>query len=81
MEYSEAEILNRYRRAYAQPWGRSRLRLFLFPCASLNFPSFVLGILFLSQFLLFHLSFGLKQLTFSFSFFLFGVCVVICDNQ
>ncbi|XVE60986.1 hypothetical protein DITRI_Ditri06bG0004500 [Diplodiscus trichospermus] len=26
VEYSEAEILNRYRRAYAQPWGRSRLR-------------------------------------------------------
>ncbi|KAH7511755.1 hypothetical protein FEM48_Zijuj12G0016400 [Ziziphus jujuba var. spinosa] len=24
--YSEAEILNRYRRAYEQPWGRSRLR-------------------------------------------------------
>lgn len=26
VEYSETEILNRYRRAYAQPWGRSRLR-------------------------------------------------------
>ncbi|XVE95780.1 hypothetical protein REPUB_Repub02eG0129200 [Reevesia pubescens] len=26
VEFSEAEILNRYRRAYAQPWGRSRLR-------------------------------------------------------
>ncbi|XP_008244840.1 PREDICTED: haloacid dehalogenase-like hydrolase domain-containing protein 3 [Prunus mume] len=26
VEYSEAEILNRYRRAYGQPWGRSRLR-------------------------------------------------------
>lgn len=26
VEYSEAEILNRYRRAYEQPWGRSRLR-------------------------------------------------------
>ncbi|EOY08995.1 hypothetical protein QUC31_010691 [Theobroma cacao] len=26
VEYSEIEILNRYRRAYAQPWGRSRLR-------------------------------------------------------
>ncbi|KAI7998879.1 5-oxoprolinase [Camellia lanceoleosa] len=25
-EYSEAQILNRYRRAYEQPWGRSRLR-------------------------------------------------------
>nr|GMC81982.1 haloacid dehalogenase-like hydrolase domain-containing protein 3 [Ipomoea batatas] len=27
VEYSEAEILNRYRRAYEQPWSRSRLRL------------------------------------------------------
>lgn len=26
VKYSEAEILNRYRRAYEQPWGRSRLR-------------------------------------------------------
>lgn len=26
VKYSEAEILNRYRRAYAQPWGGSRLR-------------------------------------------------------
>ncbi|KAL7169935.1 hypothetical protein ACSBR2_034894 [Camellia fascicularis] len=26
VEYSEAQILNRYRRAYEQPWGRSRLR-------------------------------------------------------
>ncbi|KAL2464605.1 Haloacid dehalogenase-like hydrolase (HAD) superfamily protein [Forsythia ovata] len=26
VEYSEDEILNRYRRAYEQPWGRSRLR-------------------------------------------------------
>ncbi|KAK9290036.1 hypothetical protein L1049_008199 [Liquidambar formosana] len=26
VEYSEVEILNRYRRAYGQPWGRSRLR-------------------------------------------------------
>ncbi|KAH7557140.1 hypothetical protein JRO89_XS11G0058200 [Xanthoceras sorbifolium] len=26
VEYSEHEILNRYRRAYEQPWGRSRLR-------------------------------------------------------
>lgn len=26
VEYSEIEILNRYRRAYAQPWGRSRIR-------------------------------------------------------
>ncbi|KAG5555883.1 hypothetical protein RHGRI_006512 [Rhododendron griersonianum] len=26
VEYSEAEILNRYRWAYEQPWGRSRLR-------------------------------------------------------
>ncbi|KAK8672029.1 hypothetical protein V6N13_110406 [Hibiscus sabdariffa] len=26
VEFSEAEILSRYRRAYAQPWGRSRLR-------------------------------------------------------
>ncbi|KAL1813489.1 hypothetical protein DCAR_0625800 [Daucus carota subsp. sativus] len=26
VEYSENEILNRYRRAYEQPWGRSRLR-------------------------------------------------------
>nr|CAB3482674.1 unnamed protein product [Digitaria exilis] len=26
VEYSESEILMRYRRAYAQPWGRSRLR-------------------------------------------------------
>ncbi|TQE05020.1 hypothetical protein C1H46_009386, partial [Malus baccata] len=26
VEYSETEILNRYRRAYEQPWGRSRLR-------------------------------------------------------
>ncbi|KAI9082031.1 hypothetical protein K1719_035956 [Acacia pycnantha] len=26
VEYSEAEILHRYRRAYGQPWGRSRLR-------------------------------------------------------
>lgn len=26
VEYSEAEILNRYRWAYGQPWGRSRLR-------------------------------------------------------
>ncbi|KAG2647315.1 hypothetical protein PVAP13_2KG577600 [Panicum virgatum] len=26
VEYSEDEILMRYRRAYAQPWGRSRLR-------------------------------------------------------
>ncbi|XP_047322018.1 haloacid dehalogenase-like hydrolase domain-containing protein 3 [Impatiens glandulifera] len=26
VDYSEAEILNRYRRAYEQPWGRSRLR-------------------------------------------------------
>lgn len=26
VQYSEAEILNRYRRAYAQPWGKSRLR-------------------------------------------------------
>lgn len=26
VEYSEEEILNRYRRAYEQPWGRSRLR-------------------------------------------------------
>nr|GMC81985.1 haloacid dehalogenase-like hydrolase domain-containing protein 3 [Ipomoea batatas] len=26
VEYSEAEILNRYRRAYEQPWSRSRLR-------------------------------------------------------
>ncbi|KAK8594147.1 hypothetical protein V6N13_125956 [Hibiscus sabdariffa] len=25
VEYSEDEILNRYRRAYAQPWGKSRL--------------------------------------------------------
>ncbi|KAJ7972136.1 Haloacid dehalogenase-like hydrolase domain-containing protein 3 [Quillaja saponaria] len=27
LEYSENEILNRYRRAYEKPWGRSRLRL------------------------------------------------------
>ncbi|KAG6769110.1 hypothetical protein POTOM_024726 [Populus tomentosa] len=27
VEYSEDEILNRYRWAYGQPWGRSRLRL------------------------------------------------------
>ncbi|KAL6010067.1 hypothetical protein ACLOJK_000498 [Asimina triloba] len=27
VEYSEAEILSRYRWAYEQPWGRSRLRL------------------------------------------------------
>ncbi|CAL5431179.1 unnamed protein product [Camellia sinensis] len=26
IQYSETEILNRYRRAYEQPWGRSRLR-------------------------------------------------------
>ena len=26
VDYSEDEILMRYRRAYAQPWGRSRLR-------------------------------------------------------
>jgi REG-2-like HAD superfamily hydrolase len=26
VEYSEGEILNRYRWAYGQPWGRSRLR-------------------------------------------------------
>ncbi|KAJ8770351.1 hypothetical protein K2173_014962 [Erythroxylum novogranatense] len=26
VEYSEDEILNRYRRAYEQPWGQSRLR-------------------------------------------------------
>ncbi|KAF4402535.1 hypothetical protein G4B88_012320 [Cannabis sativa] len=26
VEYSETEILKRYRRAYEQPWGRSRLR-------------------------------------------------------
>ncbi|CAA7400024.1 unnamed protein product [Spirodela intermedia] len=26
VEYSEEEILNRYRRAYQQPWGHSRLR-------------------------------------------------------
>ncbi|XP_028766687.1 haloacid dehalogenase-like hydrolase domain-containing protein 3 [Neltuma alba] len=26
VEYSEDEILHRYRRAYGQPWGRSRLR-------------------------------------------------------
>ncbi|XP_073157389.1 uncharacterized protein [Henckelia pumila] len=26
VEYSEVEILNRYRRAYGQPWGKSRLR-------------------------------------------------------
>ncbi|KAK6942185.1 Haloacid dehalogenase-like hydrolase [Dillenia turbinata] len=26
VQYSEAEILSRYRRAYEQPWGRSRLR-------------------------------------------------------
>ncbi|KAK8632977.1 hypothetical protein V6N13_013833 [Hibiscus sabdariffa] len=26
VQYSETEILNRYRRAYAQPWGKSRLR-------------------------------------------------------
>lgn len=26
VEYSETEILSRYRRAYEQPWGRSRLR-------------------------------------------------------
>ena len=26
VEYSENEILNRYRRAYEKPWGRSRLR-------------------------------------------------------
>ncbi|KAJ8760147.1 hypothetical protein K2173_011003 [Erythroxylum novogranatense] len=26
VQYSENEILNRYRRAYEQPWGRSRLR-------------------------------------------------------
>ena len=26
VEYSETEILNRYRRAYSQPWGKSRLR-------------------------------------------------------
>ncbi|KAI7993125.1 Splicing factor U2af small subunit A [Camellia lanceoleosa] len=26
VQYSETEILNRYRRAYEQPWGRSRLR-------------------------------------------------------
>ncbi|KAL8095276.1 hypothetical protein AgCh_036655 [Apium graveolens] len=26
VDYSEDEILNRYRRAYEQPWGRSRLR-------------------------------------------------------
>ncbi|CAL5396925.1 unnamed protein product [Camellia sinensis] len=26
VEYSEAEILNRYMWAYEQPWGRSRLR-------------------------------------------------------
>lgn len=27
VQYSEDEILNRYRRAYQRPWGRSRLRL------------------------------------------------------
>ncbi|KAK2970492.1 hypothetical protein RJ640_023675 [Escallonia rubra] len=26
VQYSEGEILNRYRRAYEQPWGKSRLR-------------------------------------------------------
>ncbi|XP_073305854.1 uncharacterized protein [Primulina huaijiensis] len=26
VDYSEVEILNRYRRAYGQPWGKSRLR-------------------------------------------------------
>ncbi|XP_028095588.1 uncharacterized protein LOC114295539 isoform X2 [Camellia sinensis] len=26
VEYSETKILNKYRRAYEQPWGRSRLR-------------------------------------------------------
>lgn len=26
VKYSEEEILMRYRQAYAQPWGRSRLR-------------------------------------------------------
>lgn len=26
VNYSEGEILNRYRRAYEKPWGRSRLR-------------------------------------------------------
>ncbi|XP_039024884.1 uncharacterized protein LOC120158011 [Hibiscus syriacus] len=30
VQYSEAEILNRYRRAYAQPWGKSRLRYYFF---------------------------------------------------
>ncbi|RYR01470.1 hypothetical protein Ahy_B06g080341 isoform A [Arachis hypogaea] len=30
VEYSEDEILHRYRRAYSQPWGKSRLRLLLF---------------------------------------------------
>ncbi|THG08255.1 hypothetical protein TEA_011005 [Camellia sinensis var. sinensis] len=26
IQYSETKILNRYRKAYEQPWGRSRLR-------------------------------------------------------
>lgn len=29
MKYSENEILNRYRRAYEQPWGKSSLRFLL----------------------------------------------------
>ncbi|KAL9267053.1 Haloacid dehalogenase-like hydrolase domain-containing protein, partial [Drosera capensis] len=31
VEYSEDEILQRYRRAYEQPWGRSRLRTWNIP--------------------------------------------------
>lgn len=30
VKYSEDEILSRYRRAYEQPWGRSRLRFAIF---------------------------------------------------
>lgn len=46
VNYSEGEILNRYRRAYEKPWGRSRLRstFFEFQFIMINFGFITLNV-------------------------------------
>lgn len=46
VNYSEGEILNRYRRAYEKPWGRSRLRstFFDFRFIMINFSFIILNV-------------------------------------
>lgn len=63
MEYSEEEILHRYRRAYSQPWGKSRLRFVLITFRSLpNFCNFICHI---NKFTYFKLIFNFEDLGFN----------------